>query len=124
MVSVQLAGKACEFSWDSPGDAKCRADKPAASGKSVWRADTLLTSPCDSSSWKVMSSPSESTGREMLQVVPDGVLRESNSAVTSEFPGPILSTNGEQNPGSTLVVARNLRTGNYEVYKITLACGD
>lgn len=124
MVSVQLAGKACDFSWDSPGEVKCRADKSAAPAKSVWRGDTLLTSPCDGSSWKVMSSGSEPTGRDTLQVVPDGALRESTAAVTSEFFGPILSTNGEQNPGSALVVARNLRTGNYEVYKITLACGD
>jgi hypothetical protein len=44
--------------------------------------------------------------------------------VLSEFPGPILGTNGEQNPSSVLVVAQNLRTGDYEIYKITLACGN
>jgi hypothetical protein len=60
----------------------------------------------------------------MLQVVPEGALQETSAVVASELPGPILSTNGEQNPASALVVARNLRTGNYEVYKITLACGD
>jgi hypothetical protein len=59
-----------------------------------------------------------------LQVVPDGALRESSAAVLSEFPGPIVGINGEQNPSSALVVAQNLRTGNYEIYKITLACGN
>jgi hypothetical protein len=59
-----------------------------------------------------------------LEVVPDGASQEGDSGVLSEFSGPVLSTNGEQNPGSALVVARNLRTGNYEVYKITLACGN
>jgi hypothetical protein len=62
--------------------------------------------------------------REVLQVVPDGALRESSAAVLSEFPGPIFGTNGEQNPSSALVVTQNLRTGNYEIYKITLACGN
>jgi len=124
IVSVELSGKACEFSWESPADVKCHAEKPAAPDRSVWRGATLLTSPCDGSNWKLLSSGSEPNTREVLQVVPDGPLRESSAAVLSEFPGPILSTNGEQNPSSALVVARNLRTGNYEVYKTTLACGN
>jgi len=124
IVSVELSGKACEFSWESPADVKCHAEKSAAPDRSVWRGATLLTSPCDGSNWKLLSSGSEPNTREVLQVVPDGPLRESSAAVLSEFPGPILSTNGEQNPSSALVVARNLRTGNYEIYKITLACGN
>ena len=124
VASVELLGKSCEFSWESPADVKCHAEKPAAAGKSVWRGATLLTSPCDGSSWKLLNSGSEPNIREVLQVVPDGALRESSAAVLSEFPGPILGTNGEQNPSSALVVVQNLRTGNYEIYKITLACGN
>ena len=124
VVSVQLSGKVCEFSWESPGDVKCQAQKPAEAGKSQWRAETLLTSPCDGGSWKLLSSGSEPNTREVLQVLPDGASPESNAALLSEFPGPIVATNRDQNPGSALVIARNLRTGNYEVYKITLACGN
>ncbi|HXC48985.1 MAG TPA: hypothetical protein VNU20_11900 [Candidatus Sulfotelmatobacter sp.] len=118
VVSVELPGKTCEFSWESPADLKCRAEK------SAWRAEALLTSPCDRSDWKLVSSGSEPNAKDVLQVLPDGTLRESSAAVLSEFPGPILSNNGEQDPSSALVIARNLRTGNYEVYKITLACGN
>jgi len=124
MVFVELPGKSCEFLWESPAEVKCRAEKPAAADKSVWRGATLLTSPCDGNSWKLLNSGSDPNTREVLQVVPDGPLRESSAAVLSEFPGPILGTNGEQNPSSTLVVAQNLRTGNYEIYKIALACGN
>ncbi len=124
MVAVQLWGKSCEFSWGSSSDAKCHADKSASTGKPVWRAPTLLTSPCDDSTWKLVGSGNEPNAKDILQVVPEGTLQESSAAVLSEFPGPILNTNGEQNPSSALVVSRNLRTGNYEVYKITLACGD
>ena len=123
-VSVELPGKACEFSWESPVDVKCHVEKPAATDKPVWRAATQLTSPCDGSSWKLLNSGSEPNAREVLQVVPDGTSRESSAAVLSEFSGPILDTNGEQNPSSALVIAQNLRTGNYEIYKITLACGN
>jgi hypothetical protein len=124
MVSVVLPGESCEFSWESPAEVKCHAEKQAAPDKSVWRGATLLTSPCDGSRWKLFSSGSEPNAGEVLQVVPDGALRESSAAVLSEFPGPILGANGEQNPSSALVIAQNLRTGNYEIYKITLACGN
>jgi hypothetical protein len=117
VVSVELPAKACDFSWESPADLKCRAEKPA------WRVETRLTSPCDGREWKLFSSGSEPNSKDLLQVVPDGALRESSAAVLSEFPGPIVGTSGEHDPGSALVIARNLRTGNYEIYKITLACG-
>lgn len=118
MVFVELPGKGCEFSWESPAELRCRAKKPA------WRLETQLTSPCDASDWKLFSSDSEPKAREVLQVVPDGALRESSATVLSEFPGPIVGINGEQDPSSALVIVRNLRTGNYELYKITLACGN
>ena len=105
-------------------DVKCRFEKPLTSGKSVWRGEPLLTSPCGGGSWKLQTSGSEPNAKGELQVVPAGAGGESSAAVLSEFPGPILGVNGEQNPGSALVIARNLRTGNYELYKITLACGN
>lgn len=116
VVSVQLSGKACEFSWASPSDLRCRAEKPA------WRLETRLTSPCDGRVWKLLRSESEPNAKEVLQIVPDGALRESSAVVLSEFPGPITGLSAESSPESALVIVRNLRTGNYEVYKITLAC--
>jgi hypothetical protein len=123
-VSVELAGKSCEFTWESPSELKCHADGPAATDKAVWRGATLLTSPCDGSTWKLLSSGSEPGTREMLHVVPEGALRENSAGVLSEFSGPILGANGQLNSGNALVFTRNLRTGNYEIYKITLVCGN
>jgi hypothetical protein len=124
MVTVELPGKSCEFSWEPPSDVKCHAGVSAATGKPTWRGATLLSSPCDGSSWKLLSSGGEPGVSEVLRVVPDGALRENSAVVLSEFSGPILGTNGELNSGSALVVTQNLRTGNYEIYKITLACGN
>ena len=122
--SVQFTGKVCEFSWESPAEVKCHGERPASANKSDWRGEVLLAAPCDGSSWKLVNSGGEPNAREVLQVVPNGALRESSAAVLSEFPGPIVGINREQNPNSALVIARNLRTGNYEIYKITLACGN
>jgi hypothetical protein len=123
-AAVQLPGKFCEFSWDAPGEMRCHVEKPSPQEKSGWRGQTLLASPCDGSNWKMLSSGSDPNAREVLQVVPDGAMREASAAVLSEFPGPIIGTNGERNPSSALVIARNLQTGNYEIYKIALACGN
>lgn len=113
-----LPNKSCEFSWAAPADAKCHPTK------SEWRATTVLTPSCDAGGWKLLASGSDWSTPDVLQIVPDGALRQGSAALLSDFPGPILAINGEQNPASALVVTRNLRTGNYEVYKITLACGN
>ena len=117
-ASAFLPGKSCEFSWAPSAEVKCRPAKPA------WRSAAVLTPSCGAGGWKLLSDGSDWTTPDVLEVVPDGSTREGNAALLSDFPGPILSINGEQNPASALVVTRNLRTGNYEVYKITLACSN
>lgn len=117
-AEARLPSKICEFTWNNSAEAKCRAAKFA------WREITLLTSPCDSTDWKLEADGNDWTTSDLLQAIPDESAKQGSAAVMSEFPGPVLSINGEQNPNNALVVIRNLRTGNYEVYKITLACGD
>ena len=97
---------------------KCRPAKPA------WRGTAVLAPLCDPAGWKVVSDGRDWTAPEALQVVPVGSARQGSAAMLTELPGPILNVNGEQNPASALVVTRNLRSGNYEVYRITLACGN
>ena len=123
LIIVQFWGVVCDFSWESSTEAKCRPEKTPSSGKSAWRMDTVLTSPCDDTNWTMAQSGADPTAREVLQLIPDGATQGSTAAVLSEFPGPVLNVNGEQVPNGALVVVRNLRTGNYEVYKITLVCG-
>ena len=110
--------RSCEFTWTSASDAKCHPTK------STWRAPTVLTPSCDTGGWKLLADGPDWSTPDILQVVPDGTLRQGSATLLIDFPGPILSINGEQNPASALVVTKNLRTGNYEVYKITLACGN
>jgi hypothetical protein len=117
-AEVLLPGKLCEFTWTAGDEPRCRARK------TEWRAATVLTSPCDASDWKLEARGEDWSSADLLQIVPDAVARAGSAALFNEFPGPILSINGERDPGSALIVARNLRTGNYEVYKITLVCGN
>jgi len=115
---VLLPGKLCEFTWTTGDEPRCRAKK------TEWRTASVLTSPCDSSNWKLEARGDDWSSPDLLQIVPDSSARAGSAALFNEFPGPILSINGERYPGSALIVARNLHTGNYEVYKITLVCGN
>jgi hypothetical protein len=115
---VLLPAESCEFIWTTSAEPNCHTAKPN------WRVSPILIPSCDAGGWKLLADGADWSTPEVLQVVPDGSLREGSAALLSDFPGPILSIHGGQNPASALVVTRNLRTGNYEVYKITLACGD
>jgi hypothetical protein len=115
---LQLPGKVCEFTWATPAEVKCRTAKIS------WRALPTLTSPCDSTTWKLETDGNDWTTGDLLQALPEGPSRQGSVALLSDFPGPILNINSTQNPHGALVVVRNLRTGNYEVYNITLACGN
>ncbi len=117
-ATVLLPDQACDFAWASSPEGNCHV------AKTIWRLPTVLTPSCDAGSWKLLADGSDWAMPDVLQVVPDGSLRRGSAALFSDFPGPILSINGEQDPASALVVTQNLRTGNYEVYKITLACGN
>lgn len=111
-----LPSMSCDFTWTAPTESKCR------SSKTIWRTPTVLTPSCGTGGWKLVADGPDRSTPDVLQVVPDGSLRQGSAVLLSDFPGPVLSINGEQNPASALVVSKNLRTGNYEVYKVTLAC--
>lgn len=113
-----LPTKTCEFSWSQPSETKCHASKP------MWRAPTVLSPPCSTVGWKLLDNSSDWQTPDVLQVLPDSPSRLGSAALLTDLPGPIVAINGAQDPTAALVVAHNLRTGNYEVYKITLACGN
>lgn len=115
---LQLPGKLCEFTWSTPAEVQCHT------AKTIWRALPTLTAPCDSTSWKPEADGNDWTAGDVLHVLPEGAPRQGRVALLSDFPGPILSINRAHDDHSALLVVRNLRTGNYEVYKITLACGN
>jgi hypothetical protein len=117
-VSIVLPNKSCDFPWSVNAPPNCH------SSKNIWRNPTVLTPSCDAGGWKLLADGPDWSTPDSLQVIPASENRQGSATLLSDFPGPILSINGEQDPGGALVVTKNLRTGNYEVYKITLFCGN
>ncbi len=116
-AEVAFSAKACQFDAATGNNLKCRNAKP------VWREPVELSASCDEVSWKLISDADDWTAAETLSAVPDGEAPPA-AGLHSEFPGPILAIHDGRAPDSALVITRNLRTGNYELYKVTLACGD
>jgi hypothetical protein len=114
---VFLNGKSCEFFWNDADNVKCRSAKADLSG------EVVLAPSCQASRWKLGADGRDWNAPDALQIVPDSAI-EGQATLVSEFPGPILKIHGAENQDSALIVARNLRTGDYEVYQITLACGN
>ena len=123
-ATAQLWGKTCDMSWDSAAEPKCRSEKTSASADSVSAPEVSLTSPCDDANWTISGVGNERGVRGMLRLIPDGATAGSSATLTSDFPGPVLNVSGDDNQSHALVIIRNLRTGNYEVYQITLVCGN
>lgn len=117
-AQVTLPGKNCRVRWGTADDVKC------GGAKVTWRAPVVLTPTCDGGGWKLTADGSDWSSPDLLQVVPDWAGRKSSAALMSDFPGPILSIAAAEVPSAASVVTRNLRTGNYEVYRVTLACGN
>lgn len=115
---VQLPGKSCKFSWVAAGEVKCRTAKP------VWHDAAMLAPSCDAGEWKLVADGKDWTTAAVLQVVPEGSSRNGGAPLLSDFPGPILNVNAQEHSSNALVTTRDLRTGNYEVYRITLVCGN
>jgi hypothetical protein len=117
-TSVTLPGRICHVGWAAAVDVKC------AGAKVAWRTGMVLTPGCESGEWRLTADGADWSAPDLLQVAPDGPGRKGSAALLSDFPGPILSIAAAEVPSAALVVARNLQTGSYEVYKVTLACGN
>jgi hypothetical protein len=83
----------------------------------------LLSSSCDARVWWLRGDGGDRTEPDRLELTVSSVSQGSASLAELSMPGPVLSiSSGEALRADTAVVF-HLSTGNYEVYRITLACG-
>ncbi len=117
-LKLVLAGKSCQTTVSDASPLNCQQSAESA------RAGMLLASTCDSRVWWLRSGGGDATMPDRLELLNSSSPQAQGPAVTElATPGPVLSiSSGEALRGDTAVVF-NLATGNYEVYRIALACG-
>ncbi len=80
-----------------------------------------LAAPCDRGSWVLTSGEGDHTTADRLML---GEKSGVAQTIGLEMPGPVLSLGPSTEPQSAVASVFNLATGEYEIYRLTLACGN
>src|SRR5258707_1480673 len=118
-VGVLLPGRHCETNWADDSPIACSA------ANTEIHAGRLLTAPaCGAQTWWLKSDGTDWTSEDRMLLRNSGAA--SNAAPTAELsvPGAVFSIGAGADVGSATAVVRNVATGNYEVYRVALACAN
>jgi hypothetical protein len=99
-----------------------RLTDSSASGGDAEPDAVALTSSCDGTSWKLLSGESDWTRPDRLLLVGAG-MKKDEAVASLDFGGPVLRVASAENARAALAVVFDLASGNYEVYRVTIACG-
>ena len=116
-VKVVLAGKTCQANLSDATAPSCQQSLD------VWRTGMLLSSPCSSQVWWLRSDGGDMTVPDRLELVNPSLPATQAPVAELATAGPVLSISSGESLRADTAVVFNLSTGNYEVYRIALACG-
>lgn len=116
--SIVLPGQTCGVTLSEKIDLNCRAASPS------WREGMFLSSPCGRSGWWLRAEPGDWSLPDRLLLRNPSLPKSAPSEAELDLPGPVLSISTGRRMQSDTAVVFNLSTGNYEVYRITLACAN
>ena len=116
--SIVLPGQSCEVAIGEKIELNCRGVFHS------WREEMYLASPCDRSVWSLSAEPGDWSVPDRLLLRNSSLPNSAPLAAELDLPGPSLSISTGRRMQSDTTVVFNLSTGNYEVYRITLACAN
>jgi hypothetical protein len=118
-VTILLPGRRCEASVADESGIAC------ANVQAEWPAGRLMALPsCGTQTWWLKSDGVDWASQDRLLLRSAGASKETVPATEMNVSGPVISIGAADSTGSATVVTRDLSSGNYEVYRIALACGD
>jgi hypothetical protein len=115
--------KLCEFS--PAGNLSLRCNDSYPGGKQL-----RLSSECgETSSWSLRTDTGDYAQRDRIiygnaEVTEAEFPSDEASSHSLEMPGPVLDISTTVDLKAAIAVVRNISTGNYEVYRISLACAN
>lgn len=119
-LELLVGGKLCEFSTNGRVSFSC--------GEShlVEKVASLSTN-CDETRHNLITGDGDDTQPDRIILTHSasaGVVVAPNEKYSAsvDVPGPVLDISVTENAKTAFAVARNLSTGNYEVYRITAVC--
>jgi hypothetical protein len=116
-AKIVFAGKSCQANLGDASALNCVASSEAA------RTGMLLVSACDSRVWWLRGDGGDMTMPDHLELTIPSAQKTEVAVAELPMPGPVLSISSGEGVRADTAVVFNLATGNYEVYRIALACG-
>ena len=119
-----LRKRVCELNLDGRLSLTC-------SGNDLPDRTAEIASTCEESPRYLVAGKGDYTQADRITLgspaktgVASSAASEESYSGSVEIPGPVLDISVAENPKTAFAVAKNLSTGNYEVYRITAVCGD
>jgi hypothetical protein len=116
--SILLPDQACEVEVAEKLALNCRE------ASNTWALGMLLTSSCSQEVSIVRAGSGDWSVPDRLLLRNPSSEKTAPSLAELDLPGPVLSISAGLHLKRGTVVVFNLSTGNYEVYRITLVCGN
>src|SRR5262249_46724851 len=118
-VAILLPGRRCDASVADESAITC------ASLEAEWPSGRLMVSPsCGTRAWWLRSDSVDWASEDRLLLGRAGAGKRRSAGTEMNISGPVISISDADSTGSATVVTRDLSSGNYEVYRIALSCGD
>lgn len=118
-IGILLPGRRCEASVLDESAVAC------AAASVDWPAGRLMATPnCGAQTWWLRSDGGDLASEDRLLLRNAGNGQDATPAAEMGITGPVISIGAGESAGSATVTARNLRTGNYEVYRVVVVCGE
>jgi hypothetical protein len=118
-IGILLPGKGREASVADDSAVACRASSVE------WPAGRLIATPnCGTQRWWLRSDSGDFASEDRLLLRNPENGKNAASVAELGIAGPVISIAAGESAGSATVTARNLSTGNYEVYRLAVACGE
>jgi len=116
VVKTSFVGKSCQATLNDASPLVCQPSSEPA------RAGMLLASTCDSRIWWLRGDGGDSTMPDRFELMNSTAPQSQSPVAELPTPGPILSISSGEALRADTAVVYNLATGNYEIYRIALAC--
>jgi hypothetical protein len=118
-VGILLSGRHCETNWADDSAVSC-----FSSNVEMHPERLLAAQACGTHTWWLRSDGTDWTAEDRLLLRNSGAANNAAPVVELNVPGPVFSISAGPDSGSAAVVLRNVVTGNYEVYRVALACAN
>ena len=115
-LKIVVSGKSCQTTLAEIAALNCApvSDPP--------RTGMLLASNCDARVWWLDSDGGDMTELDRLELMTTSAQQKQARVAELPVPGPVIAISSGEALRADSAVVFNLSTGNYEVYRISLAC--